>query len=301
MPSQAMSYLREMMRTGKVQSISPKPDDDMAPLRAANAASSAQIPMEPGVSFQPDIIGGVSVELSMPQTLSGDTVILYIHGGGFCFGDAVTSRGYASALAGQTGLRVYSISYRLCPEYPYPAGAQDCLSVYKALLKRYHGQKIVLLGDSGGGYFSLVTSLMARDQGLPLPACLCLFSPVTTLAEELPSRKSNAEIDCMLSGDLNEQLIRVYIRDNQDLHHPYISPLYGDYTGFPPIKIVADGSEVLLDDSIELASQVRKAGVEVDIHVMDNTSHAFPNMGRGVPESNQILMETATFISIHCS
>ena len=302
MSSDAMMYMRNMMKEGTINSVYPKPGDDMTKLREMNVAQSSQRPLEPGVTIYPDTLAGVEVELLEPEHILGDTILFYIHGGGFSFGNTITSRGYGAALAGESGLRVYTISYRLTPEHPFPAGEEDCFAVYKALLTKYPDNNIALVGESGGGYYSLVVTLMAKDQGYRLPACVCAFSALTTLAEELPSRIRNSEIDCMLPADINELLRIVYVPDKnlQELYHPYISPLYGDYKGFPPLMIVVDGSEVLEDDSVLLAQKAKEAGVEVVFDSYDLTMHAFPILGRAVPESAKVLVDTVEFIKKHC-
>ena len=104
-------------------------------IRKSIEMTSSYMPNEPGVTFSSDNLNGVEVELLTPEKLWGEDIIIYIHGGGFINGNILTSRGFASQLAAESGLRVYTLSYRLAPENPFPAAPDDCLTVYKALLK----------------------------------------------------------------------------------------------------------------------------------------------------------------------
>ena len=99
MSSDAMMYLRTMMKEGAINSVYPKPGDDMTKLREMNVAQSNKRPIEPGVTIYPDTLAGVEVELLQPEKVLGDTILFYIHGGGFSFGNTITSRGYGAALA----------------------------------------------------------------------------------------------------------------------------------------------------------------------------------------------------------
>ncbi len=266
-------------------------------IRKSIEMTSSYMPTEPGVTFSSDNLNGVEVELLTPEKLWGEDIIIYIHGGGFINGNILTSRGFASQLAAESGLRVYTLSYRLAPENPFPAAPDDCLTVYKALLKKYPNARISLVGDSAGGTLSLVTTLRAKEEGILLPSSVVVYAPATDLTGKL-EREKYADTDIVLSPDIEKVLKEFYCRDN-DTSNPYISPLYGNYEGFPPLKIVVDSGEVLFLDSYLLCEKARKAGVEVDFQVWDDTFHGFPTAGKSTPESYQVLKDTVNFIKKH--
>jgi acetyl esterase/lipase len=142
---------------------------------------------------------------------------------------------------------------------------------------------------------------MAKDKKIRLPACICAWSPCTNLAENLPSRKKNVKTDLVVPFEnLNDLLREVYLDGKTDPRNPYVSPLFGDYQSFPPLKITADSGEVLFDDSELLVKKAKTAGVEVEYQVFSGTFHSFPTIGRSCPESKQILKETAAYIHKHC-
>ncbi|QDR80275.1 alpha/beta hydrolase [Sporomusa termitida] len=285
--------MKEMMKMhgmGKSGSI------DYITLRETIDKASEKMPAEPGVTFTKGQLGGVPVELSAPEKLTGDNIILYIHGGGFTTGSALGSRGFASQLASEAGLRVYSLSYRLAPENPYPAAQNDCYTVYTRLLGKYPDKKIAVIGDSAGANLALVTTLKAMDDGITLPTSVTVYSPVVDLTGTI-DRNKNSATDIIISADIDSE-IKSYLKNNNP-YDPYISPLYGNYKGFPPLKIVCDSAEVLTEDSERLAKKAKEAGVNVDLQKFEGTFHAFPITGKGTPESYKVLRDTAKFIKDH--
>lgn len=294
MSSEKAQYIVNMMRKMKAM---PKPEGppDYAKRRAFVEARHAQQKTAQGVAFEALSLGGVEAECAVPERTAGGGVILYLHGGGFVTGSARASRGYASHLARATGLRVYAVSYRLAPEYPYPAASEDCFAAYQALLERRPDEKIALVGGSAGGNLCLAVALRAKSAGLPLPAALALFSPVGDMTNTLPSRRSNAEKDCSIQADIDVEYQTAYLQ-GVDPHDPLASPVYADFTGFPPMLIFADGSEVLLDDSALLAAHARRDGVEAELRVTSGLFHDFPSVGPELPEAAQAMNDVAEFL-----
>ena len=270
-------------------------DGNFAELRQRVAELSEAQPIESGVKIIEDVLDGVHVELSIPEQVRNDVVIIYYHGGAFITGSALESRGYASSLAAESGWLVYAVDYALAPENPYPEGLNDCFDVYKAVMEKYPYSKVALIGDSAGGNLSLVTSIKAKDDGIKLPSAVCVFSPVTEMAVKLPSWQLNAGKDIGVKENILD-LLRKYYFQGFDPSAPYISPLRGDFTGFPRLKIIVDSSEFLLDDSRILAEKAEKAGVEVDLQVLGEMFHAVPIMGKGSPETYQMMKDTIKFI-----
>ena len=270
---------------------------DFKIVRATIESSASMQPTEPGVTFTPDNLDGIEVEISTPLEIASDDILVYMHGGGFICGNAHTSRGYASQLAAEAKMRVYSLTYRLAPENPWPAGAEDCFTFYKALLKKHPGKKIFLLGESGGANLLVVTTLMAKDAGIPLPTGIIPFSGPFDFTGKIDRTKYVGR-DFTVGPDLDTIIRDNYFFDNDPIN-PYISPLYGNIEGFPPMMISVSSSETLCDDSRLLAEKARKAGVEVEYHETDGCFHAFQIAAKGTPESYQILKDTVQFIRKH--
>lgn len=272
------------------------PGTDYAKQRAIVDDPKNQIPVVKSVSVEPIQLAGVPCEILTPKKVTGDGLIYYIHGGGYCYGSVSSSRGYGSVLADECGLPVVTVTYRLGPENKWPAGPEDCFAVYQELLKKYPGKKIGLVGESGGGTMILVTALMAKDKGLTMPVCIVPFSPCTNLAEDLPSRKKNEGALVVPYSNIIELLKDVYLEEETDAYNPYVSPFFGDYTGFPPMYFFADKGEVLFDDTDLLVPEIKAAGVEVNYEIMEGKFHSFPTIGRSCPESNAYLAQTKAFL-----
>ena len=128
-------------------------------------------------------------------------MILYLHGGGYCFCSPLTHRGVAAALAREADARAFSLAYRLAPEHPFPAAVDDALAAYRELLDEgVAPERIVVAGDSSGGGLALALLLSLRDAGAPMPAGAVLFSPWTDLAATGASLEANDASDVMLSA-----------------------------------------------------------------------------------------------------
>lgn len=298
MSSEKARYVVEMMRKAKCAA---KPDGppDYAKRRAFVEGRHAQQKTAQGVRFESLILNGVESECGTPDYLAGNGAVLYIHGGGFVTGSARSSRSYASYLAQASGMRVYTISYRLAPEHPWPAAPDDCLAVYRALLERHPDAKLALVGGSAGGNLCLSTALRAKAEGLSLPSAMVLFSPSIDQTNTLPTRKTNAERDCAIQGTIDLVHQEAYLQ-NADPYDPLVSATYADLTGLPPMLIVVDGDEVLLDDSALLAAHAHRDGVDAELKITAGLFHDFPSMGPELPEAAQVLEDTATFLCHYC-
>ena len=296
MESKEMIQLKQMMRDQAKAGLNPQfgPGADYAGQRAAMENAMKMMPAQPGVTFVNEVIDGVKVEIASPDKLAGNSIIYYIHGGAFAIGSPLGSRAFVSVLSKLSGFVIYSVDYRLAPEYPFPAGSDDCFIVYKALLERHPGEKISVIGESAGATLSLVTTLKAMEAGITLPASVTAYAPATDLTDNI-DRSKYAATDISIPADIGQSIRDIYVLDN-DPTNPYISPLYGNYEGFPPLKLVVDGGEVLYEDSMLLAEKAKKAGVEVDYQKWDDTFHTFPVMAMYIPEGMQVVEDTVKFM-----
>ena len=204
-------------------------------------------------SNTPVTLDGVPAEWINPPGVSptSQSVILYLHGGGFTLGWTNVERWMVAHIAQAAQIRALAVDYRLAPEHPFPAALKDCLTAYRWLLS--HGaapHQVVIAGDSAGGNLTLSTLLALRDAGEPLPAAAVCISPATDLActgESFLTRK-----DPLLSTRFVNTMIPHYIGD-QDPRQPLISPHYARLDGLPPLLIHVGDDEILLSDSVRLA------------------------------------------------
>jgi acetyl esterase/lipase len=195
-------------------------------------------------------------------------------------------------MARRAGVRTCSVDYRMPPDHPYPAALDDCLIAYRALLERHAPGQIVVGGGSAGGNLAAALMLRARDEGLPLPAGLVLLTPELDLTESGDSFQTNREVDVVLRRGLPEA--NALYAGSHDLAHPYLSPLFGDFRkGFPRTFLQAGTRDVFLSNVVRMHRALRKAGVEVEVHIFEGMPHGgfF-----GAPEDQELAAEIRRFV-----
>ena len=170
---------------------------------------------------------------------------------------------------------VLSFDYRLAPEHPYPAATEDAMQVWNYLmLLGYGARDIILAGDSAGGNLVLSLMLRLKQENRLLPRGAVLMSPWTDLTSSGKSHVAKASIDPVLNAGYLQEMITNYAT-GRDLTNPLISPLFGDFEGFPPVYIQVGSNEILLDDSNMLYKKLLKANVSVKLDLFKGMWHVF--------------------------
>lgn len=224
-----------------------------------------------GCRFEQDDLAGIpAIRSVFPEATTG--ALLYLHGGGYVIGSASTHRGLTGHLARASGCEVFTPDYRLAPEHPFPAALEDAEAAWMALIERgYRPEQMAVAGDSAGGGLSLALALRLRDKGLPLPSSITVFSPWTDLTQ---SQLYSPECEPVLQAAWIEKCAALYAgveaRDN-----PLVSPVFGDFRGFPPLLIQVGSDEILLNDSERLARAARRDGVSASLEIYNGLWHVF--------------------------
>jgi acetyl esterase/lipase len=225
----------------------------------------------------------------------GDTVLLYLHGGGYFGCSAETHRPITASFALE-GFRVFSVDYRLAPENPFPAALDDAVAAYRGLLAEGHlPERLVVAGDSAGGALAVSLMLALRSAAVPLPAAAALYSPWTDLAATGESVRTNARRCAMFNAPDIGPSARYYL-GNTAPDNPLASPLYADLKGLPQLLIHVGADEILRDDSTRLAERARAAGVRVELKIWPVVPHAWQLAPHKIPEARQSLRESAAFL-----
>ncbi|HVW51477.1 MAG TPA: alpha/beta hydrolase [Trinickia sp.] len=225
--------------------------------------------------------------------------MLYCHGGGYYFCSPASHRPLVFGLAARARTRTFSLDYRLAPEHPFPAALDDALAAYRRLLADgTPPESLVIAGDSAGGGLALAALVALRDAGDPLPAAGVLFSPWTDLAATGRTIESNDGRDPMFCGAAIGRAAKFYVGD-ADPTNPYLSPLYADFSGLPPLLIQASSTEVLLDDARRVADRASAAGVRVELEVWPELPHVWHLWTPFVPEAKRALDRAAQFVRLH--
>ncbi|WP_219212016.1 alpha/beta hydrolase [Variovorax boronicumulans] len=237
-----------------------------------------------------------TVHIATPAgPLAGDGVYLDLHGGGLVFGGGEVCRIGARMQADQLGLCCWGVDYRMPPEHPYPAALDDGMAAYRQLLQHHPAQRIVIGGRSAGGNLAAAMVLRARDEGLPLPAALVLLSPEVDLTESGDSFELNQLVDVLLPRSL--MLHNLLYAAGADLAHPYLSPLFGDFSrGFVPTFVQSGTRDLFLSNAVRLHRALRRAEVPCELHIFEGMPHGG---FMGAPEDRELRAEVARFVHAH--
>lgn len=223
--------------------------------------------------------------------------LFYIFGGAFIVGDPFSDFPIIGALAEHCGVEVIAPRYRLAPESPAPAAAQDCLAAYEVLAAQPDVDRLFMAGESAGGNLSLVTAQSAVAQGVRLPSAMGLLSPAVDMRTDPELYQPTNGIDPTLPPSRMDDVMDVYVADTEPTH-PSVSPLFGSMDSLPPTIITTGTRDQLLAGCLRLERKMRRSGVEVDCRVWDGMWHVF-EFYDDYPESNESLLEIAAFLNRH--
>ncbi|MDE7477044.1 MAG: alpha/beta hydrolase, partial [Lachnospiraceae bacterium] len=202
-------------------------------------------------------------------------IIFYCHGGGYMTGSCIYARELTTKLARRNSCKIFCFDYRLAPEYAYPAALEDALTAWKYILScGYLPENIIMAGDSAGGNLCLVLSLMLKQLGMQMPKCLILFSPWTDMTASGKSYHSKELLDPVLDNNYIQKAIKCYLQDTSPAA-PFVSPIFADFSGFPPVYIQVGDNEILLDDSQMLYNQLLKYNVYARLDIFPGLWHVF--------------------------
>jgi acetyl esterase/lipase len=222
-------------------------------------------------------------------------IILYFPGGGFIMRTATQHRGLVGKICRAANARALIVHYSLAPEIPFPGGLEDCLAAYHDLLEQGHKpEDITIAGDSAGGGLVLSTLLALRDEGTALPKNAIILSPLADLTYSGKSRRRNKYRDPMLPTHRASQMHELYIGEATP-EDRFISPVFADFDGLPPILGQVGSTEILLDDTVRSADQAEAAGVPFFLEVWNEMPHVFPIFGI-LPEAQVAIDRMAEFI-----
>ena len=256
-----------------------------------------------GVTMEPTVIGGVKAFILAPKEIPPENrnrLLVHVHGGGYVYnpGESGTSEGTLMAAYG--GFKVISFDYRMPPDFPYPAAMDDAMAVWREAIKMQDPRNMAIFGTSTGGGMTLAMILRAKQEKLPLPAAIAPGTPWSDLTETGDTYKTNEWLDNVLVS-YNGYLIRAakLYANGHDLKDPQLSPIYGDYTGFPPAILTSGTRDLFLSLTVLTHRKLRRAGVEAELQVYEGMSHAQYNFDPYAPETKEVFTEIANFFNKH--
>jgi acetyl esterase len=216
--------------------------------------------------------GRLPARLYIPTARTGADpapTLLFLHGGGWIYGDLDSHDAACRFLAEQSGVQVLSVEYRLAPEHPFPAAVEDCQAAYKWLVDHVEEvnadpTRLAVGGDSAGGTLALSTAVWAAEKGLPLAFQLLIY-PGADFVERARSRATFGE-GFVLTTRFMDNAEEHYFAADADKSHPDASALRRvDFpTGIAPAHVVTAGYDPLRDEGEALATLLADNGVQVD-------------------------------------
>lgn len=267
----------------------------------AQAISLDDLSEQLGVKIVRDSIAGVPVHRVTPNTLTNsETLFVYIHGGAYVFGGGDASVREAALIASITGMETLSIDYRMPPDHPHPAAVEDVEAVYRVILESWPASRIGMGGTSAGGGLTLAAVHQFKALGLAVPGALYLGTPWADLSKTSDTLYTMEGVDRILvtyDGGL-EAAALLYAGDTS-LKDPLVSPVYGDFTGFPPTYLLTGTRDLLLSDTARVHRKLRQVGVIAELNVYEGISHAEYAMVPDSPEFQQSYGELSAFLNTH--
>lgn len=240
-------------------------------------------------------------EWVIPQGVDHDCRVLYLHGGSWMAGTVKAYRPHIARIAAVTGCSVLAIDYRLAPEHAFPFGLEDCVTAFEWMgqngpEQNTKAKNTFIIGDSAGGNLTLACLLVLKDKKIILPDAAVALSPVTDLSWSAESIKYNKNNDVALNAALMPLISSTYLQNKTDAKMPYVSPLFGELNGLPPLLIQVGDTEILLDDAVGFIEKAIAAGVEGEIEVYPNMPHVFQGFAPFLPDAVTAMESIGKFV-----
>ena len=250
-----------------------------------------------GLRFEDHIIDRLSIE-SVRAVETSARVILYLHGGVFFMGSPASYRNRTMRLSYRCDAEVFVPAYRLAPEHPYPAALDDAVAAWKFVKSSRPDASCFVAGDSAGGGLSLSLLLRLKDLGLAMPDGAVLLSPWTDLTASGGSVDGNFGKDLWFSRKHLETWARYYV-DRADARSPYLSPVFADLSGLPPLLLLVGENELLLDDALRIQAVATEKGTDAMVLIGKGMQHDWPLTLPWLDESREAWKAIRKFIDEH--
>lgn len=247
------------------------------------------------VKFDRKDAGGVEVEWVYVPSADDEKLYFHLFGGGYIMGNLNTRKYSPYLYSRSSNMRCLNVGYRLAPEHPYPAALEDSIIAYKWLMDQgYDPKKVIICGESAGGGLTMATMLKLRELELPLPAGAVMQSPWVDLKLQGKSLKEFYNYEPELASGVRA-MASLYAK-NENRKNPFISPIYADLAGLPPLLFQVGGIEILRDEVILLAERAKEVGLDVTLEVYERMNHVFQNFADKLEESKEAWRNIAIFV-----
>jgi acetyl esterase/lipase len=283
----------------------PAPDDldGWAKLHEENEATwkeaNHEVLREYGPEISRGVLAGVPVLEVRPKGYAeSPNVLVYVHGGGYTVGSVESSLVCSVPVASDTGLRLISVEYTVAPRGRWQQATDQVVAVLEALAAegRRPGE-IAIYGDSAGGGLAAGSVLKMRDRGMEMPGAVLLWSPWSDITETGDSYHTLRGQDPLLDYAKNGKNAADAYADPKDQKHPYVSPVYGDYSrGYPPTLIQGGTKEIFLSNFVRHYRALDDAGIPAKLDLYDGMWHGFMGINHALPESRAARKKMVDFL-----
>ena len=244
--------------------------------------------------------GAIPVRLYDPRGGSGGAppMLVWHHGGGFVIGGLDSHDSLCRRVANAADCLVVSVDYRLAPEHPYPAAAEDAVAALEWVAGNAAAiggdpARIAVGGDSAGGNLAALAAQHARDRGAPELRAQILVYPALEPAGRYESAETWADV-FPIDRKTIAWFYGHYHGDGARIGEPWASPgRVADLSGLAPATILTAGLDPLRDEGAAYASRLSEAGVPVEYHCHDGTVHGFLGMGKALPHAGDAIRRIA--------
>ena len=254
-----------------------------------------------GVEVQNGTIPGPGGEMPMrlyrPQDIEGPLPILvYFHGGGYVIGDLDTHDIPCRRLCLSAGCLVVSVDYRLAPEHPFPASADDAWAATRWVVDHATDlggdpSRVAVGGDSAGGNLAAVVCHLAKREGAPALVYQLLIYPAMDATSSMPSHETLGH-GYRLTKELMGWFMRHYFKEGGDRRQLVASPLFADdFAELAPALVLTAGYDPLRDEGRAYADKLRAAGVSTEFIEYEGMIHGFITMGGVVDAATEALQQ----------
>jgi acetyl esterase len=228
-------------------------------------------------------LGGVPGRCYRPRrAVAPMPTLLFLHGGGWIYGDLESHDAVCRFLAERAGVQVVAVDYRLAPEHPFPAAVDDSLTAFRWLVEHADqldadALRLAVGGDSAGGCLAATVAIAAAREGLPLALQLLIY-PSTDMRGGAASRELFAD-GFYLNREFIDLAAECYLGREDDLTDERASPLLAELpAGLAPAYVATAGFDPLRDEGEEYARKLAAAGVPTELRRFPDQVHGFFNV-----------------------
>lgn len=252
-------------------------------------------PPDSTVTVNETTIAGVKSYWFNQNQLTQKSMVIYLHGGVFTYGNINAYRAMLTHLSKSVNTAILYIEYSLSPEHPFPTANNEILKIYQELTKKYRGYKISIIGDSAGGGLAISLVNDAQKSNLPLPASLILISPWIDLKCINNSYTTKQAVDPILNKDFLYSHALMYASNKIK----EADPSEIKFKKFPPVLLLAGTDEVLSDDSKNFYNYIKPIQQKAKLKEFDGQKHVWVFSDINSKASIEAVKDIDQFINAH--